>query len=74
MLARNRALVQELCDILIKYMPSVPGKDDFFGWFAAFSFLYGQVNVPEGFRSEGLDLIEASNNKAQGGKLTGSCG
>lgn len=72
MLACECALVQEKRDILIKQMSSVPGEDHLFFWLRVLSFLYGQINVPEGFRSERLDLIEASNNKTQGGKLTGS--
>ena len=65
-------LIQEKRDILIKQVPPVPGKDHLFFYSATLSFLYGQINVPEGFRSEGLDLIEASNNETQGGKLTGA--
>lgn len=60
---RKCALVQEKRDILIKQVSSVPGKDYLFFWPTNFSFLYGQINIPEGFRSEGLDLVEAGNNK-----------
>jgi len=72
-LACNRALVKKKRNVLVKQVPSVPGKDDLFLRPTAVSFLYGEVNVPEGFRPEGLGLVETGNNKPQGGKLTGPC-
>ena len=73
-LVRKRGLVQEKRNALIKQVPSVPGKYDLLFRSTAFSLLYGEVNVPEGFRPEGLYLVEASNNESQGRELAGSCG
>ena len=64
MLACKRGLVQKKRNTLIKQVPSVPGKDDFFLRSTAVSLLYGKIDVPEGFRSEGLDLVEAGDNES----------
>jgi len=63
-LACKRGLVQKKRNTLIKQVPSVPGKDDLFFRSTAFSLLYGKIDVPEDFRPEGLDLVEASDNES----------
>ena len=40
-LACKCGLVQEKCNILVKQVPSVPGKDNLFVWSATFSLLDG---------------------------------
>lgn len=40
-LACKCGLIQEKRNILVKQVPSVPGKDDLFFWSAVFSFLDG---------------------------------
>lgn len=54
---------QEKRNVLVKQVTSVPGKDDILLWPTTILFLYGQVNIPKGFRSECLDLVEAGDNE-----------